>query len=159
MAYQDFADEQYFKTIDTSETPVMGTFQTADNIELQYIQVIIWIQDVTALGGSEQIRLNIYSEDTYTALLYQSNWRSISDITNLGSQNWTGLLRIDFNRENINKNLTYYVRAELQNYTRNADDFWIGLSHDFPFPIYDNGESKFFDHPLAMEIHGYKELT
>ncbi len=151
MAFKDFADTQYVKTIDTGEAPEMGTFQPAKNAELAHVRVLIYIQDVTALGGSEQIQCKIYSDPNFAALQYTSSLTSLSGITNIGTTNWLGFIRIDFNRENLNKNITYYPRVNLTNYTRSANAFFIGLSRDYPFPIYDNSQNFFYRHPLAMQ--------
>lgn len=159
MSFYDFSAEQYVKTIDTGESIRMGNFQVASALELAHIRVLLFIHGVTSLSGSEQIRLKIYSNQYYysSTLLYMSSWANINDITNLGSVDWIGWITIDFARENINKNFVYYVEAEFQNYTRNSETFYLGLSHDFPWPIYDNSEDLFYDHPLAMAIFGYKE--
>lgn len=161
MAFKDFANVQYIKTIDTGEAPRMGTFQVAVNGELQYMRVKPYIKGT--LSGTEKIRLKIYSDSAFSSLLYTSSWSNIYDVLDEDGSavtgDWIGWIRVDFNRENINKNMAYYVVAELTGYTRNADDFYIGLAHDFPFPIYDNGESLFYNHPLAFEIFTYTERT
>lgn len=155
MSFLDFAKTQYIKTVDTGEEIRMGSFKDARNEELKHFRLSIYIQG-TALITTEQVRVNIYSENTYTAKMFCSNWSNISDIENLqGDVGWIGWIRIDFNRENINKNLTYYPTIELNNYTRDAQDFYIGFCHDFPFPIYDNLEDLFYKHPLQMQIFGY----
>lgn len=161
MSFYDFSAEQYVKTIDTSETIRMGSFQVATSLELAHIRILLFIHGVTSLGGSEQVRLKIYTDQYYesSTLLYTSSWATVSDITNLGVADWIGWITIDFDRENLNKNQAYYVLAEFQNYTRNSETFYFGLSHDFPWPIYDNSENLFYDHPLAMAIFGYKERS
>ena len=159
MGFLDFADTQYIKTIDTSETPNMGSFSVTDNGELKYMRVKLFVNGT--LGGTEQIRLKIYSDAALTSVLYTSDWSEISNITDengvIATGDWFGWIRMDFNRESINKNLTYYVEAEFNNYTRNLDTYYLGLAHDFPFPVFDNGQSLFYNHPLAFEIFTYIE--
>ena len=161
MSFTDFAETQYIKSIDTSETPRMGSFKVATSGELKYMRVKLYVNGT--LGGSEQIRLNICGDAACTSALITSDWSDISDIVDedgvATTGNWLGWVRIDFSRENINKNITYYVSAEFNNYTRNAETFWLGLSYDFPYSIYDNSESLFYNHPLAMEIFTYIERT
>ena len=154
MSFEQFADLQYVKTIDISEEPRMGSFNVVNDLELQYIRVLLFISGSTV--GNERIRLKIYGDMGSNNILYTSNWSNINDISGLSTY-WLGYIRVDFNRENINKDTDYYVRAELDNYTRNGDTFFIGLCHDFPFPIYDNGQDLFYEHPLAMQIFGYQD--
>ena len=155
MAFFDFAETQYIKTVDTGEEIRVGSFKTAENLELQYMRPTIYITGTT-LVTDERIRVNIYSERTYSAILYQSSWSNISEISGLMVKDrWIGWIRVDFNRENINKNITYYPTIELDNYTRDGQNFFIGFAHDFPFPIYDNGASLFYRHPLQAQYFGW----
>lgn len=154
MAFADFAETQYVKTVDTGETPRLGAFSTAENGELKYMRVKLYIKGT--LSGSEQIRLKIYGDSSFSSLLYTSSWSSISNVTDENGAavtgDWIGVIRTDFNNENINQNMTYYLEAEFANYTRNSDSFYIGLLYDFPFPVFDNNEPLFYNHPLAFEI-------
>lgn len=158
MAFKDFASTQYCKTIDTGELVRLGSFQETTNGFLAHIRAMLVIRGVTNLAGTEKIRLKIFSDVGFSSLLYTSEWSNLSDITGLGSADWIGWIRCDFNKHPINKNLVYYVAAELTGYTRNADIFWCGLNYDFPFPVYDNSENLFYDHPLAMQIFSYKAV-
>lgn len=154
MAFKDFSEEQYIKTINTGETPRLGTFKVLTSGELVYMRVKLYINGL--FGGSEQVRLKINSDTAYSSALYTSDWSEISEVVDENDAaitgNWLGWIRIDFNNENINKNLTYYVSAEFANYTRNAGTFYLGLAYDFPYSIYDNSENLFYNHPLAMEL-------
>lgn len=156
MSFTPFSAKQFIKEIDTGETPKLGRFKDTRNQELTYIRVDLYIQGTANLGGSEQIRLKIFADADHNVLLYTSSWANLSDIdTIVGTKaNWRGQIRIDFNKENINKNLNYYVGAEMANYTRNGETFWVGLAHDFPFPRYATGASDFFDTNLAIELFG-----
>ena len=158
MAFKDFAETQYIKTIDTSESISFGSFSVVNSMELAHIRSALMITGVSNLSGNEQVRLKIYTDPAFTSLLYTSDYANLSDITDIGTTNWFGWIRIDFNRENINANLTYYVQLETLNYTRNAETFWIGFSHDFPFPVYDNAQTLYYKHPLAMQLFGYTRV-
>ena len=161
MSFYDFSENQYVKTVDTSELVRMGGIKPASNIELAHIRVLLFIHDVTMLSGSEAIRLNVYSSTYYysSTYMFSSSYKNISDITNLGANDWIGWVTVDFNRQNLNKNFYYYVEAEFSNYTRNGESFYFGLSRDFPVPIYDNSENLFYNHPLAMALFGYSEAN
>lgn len=157
MAFTDFADTQYIKSIDTGEEIRVGSFQTIRNEELVYYRPTIYING-TATISNEKMRVNIYSDSAYTSKLYSSEWASLSDISGLTDTGyWIGWVRLDFNNENLNLNKIYYPTIEMSDYTRNGETFWIGACHDFPFPIYDNSENFFYDHPLALQLFG-KEL-
>lgn len=151
MSLKDFAKVQYVKTIDTSEVIKIGSFKDISNGELAHIRLLFYIKGL--LSGTEKFRTKVYSDAGFTQLLYTSSW---SDFSTASVGNWLGWIRSDFARENINKNLTYYVSCELTGYTRNADTFYIGVARDWPWPIYDNSENLFYNHPYAMQLFTYK---
>lgn len=157
MSFVDFSKVQYIKTTDTSEEIRIGSFKTVNSLELKYIRLTIVIKGLTNILG--EIAIKIFSDPGYTSLLYISDYSDLSDIEIINTSNdqWIGWIRIDFNRENINNKLTYYPTIVTRNYTRTANDYYIGFAYDFPYPIYDNGESKFYRHPLQMQIFGWHE--
>lgn len=162
MSFLNFANIQYFKTFDSAEEVRMGTFQVDNNCELKYIRVLFLMYAVASRGGTERIRTKVYSDIEHTTVLYTSDWVSVNltNISNLAdSHSWLGWLRTDFSKQNMNKNIPYYLSCQIDNYTRNADAFYCGLSYDFPHPIYDNGETSFRYHPLAACIFGYHART
>jgi hypothetical protein len=152
MAFNEFADTLYCKTFDTDEIVRMGSFQVAESLELQYIRLLIYINGTIA--GTERIRLRVYSDSGFSNVLYTSDYSSMSSITGLSTR-FLGWVRFSFDREHINKNITYYLTAEIDNYTF-AEPFYIGAMYDFPHPIYDNSENLFYDHPIAFQLFGYK---
>lgn len=152
MSFYDFAKQLYCKTLDDGEIARMGSFSLLVSNELKYMRVLLFING--DIAGTERLRLKIFSDPLHTSLMYTSEWSSLSDISNIGTY-WLGWLRITFNRESLNKNLTYYLSAEVDGYTRVGGSFYIGLMFDFPWPIYDNNEDIFYDHPLAMQLFGY----
>ena len=162
MSFQKFANTLYVKTFDTAEICRMGTFVLASNMELKYLRVLFLMYGVAGRGGSERIRIKIYSDVEHTSVLYTSEWSDITlaNISGLaGSHSWLGWIRTTFARENLNKNISYYVSCEIENYTRNGDTFYCGLSYDFPHPIYDNSQNSFRYHPLALQVLGYVDRT
>jgi len=152
MAFQDFAADQYIKTVDTGEEIRVGSFQTIKNLELKYIRLTIYIDG--AIPTNEQVRVNIYSDIGTTSKIFSSEWSNLSEINGVSSR-WLGWVRTDFDRQNINKELIYYPTIELNNYTRVPGSYYIGFCYDFPFPIYDNSEDLFYNHPLQMQLFGY----
>jgi hypothetical protein len=162
MSFLDFNEDQYIKTVNTGESPLIGYFNTQENGELFAIRSLIYINDIAAMAGNEQIRLGIYSDEDCTLQMYLSSWTNIAEIslhddTYGTTQGWYGFLAIYFNRENINKNINYYLKAEFNNYTRSGTRY-LGLGHDYPFPVYGAAQSKFQDHPLAFQIYMYEGI-
>jgi hypothetical protein len=147
MSIYDFAKQQYFKTFNTGEINTMGAFKVSENGELKYIRSLFYIHGV--LTGTEKIRLKICTDSNYSNVLYTSGWSTLLQ------SNYYGWIRFDFARENLNKTCTYYVYAEIADYTRNADSFYICQAYDYPWPVYDNSEGSFYNHPLAMQIFCY----
>jgi len=152
MAFKDFANTLYINPFNTDDIIPMGNFDVETSIELQHIRVLAVIKGT--IIGTEKIRLKVYGSEKSNKVLYTSEWSNISDISNLG-QYWLGWLRCDFQRNPINANQGYHVKAEISGYNRTID-FYIGLSYDWPWPIYDNGADKFYNQGLAMQIFGYK---
>ena len=151
MAYQDFAKDQYLKTVDTGEEIKMCSFQSARDEQLRYIKIGVYWEGQTPT--TEQVRATIYSDSDYSSQLYQTSFTDLVDVTNKGT-NWIGWIRTDFPTiVNINKNLTYYLACDFANYTRNGDISFMSILYDFPFGIYSN-QSLFFDNSLQMILLG-----
>lgn len=152
MAFKDFSNIQYIKTIDTGEEARMGGFKTAVNTELEHIRPTIYINAGTIT--TEEVRINVYSDPGASSKIFSSSWAKLSDIEGL-STSWIGWIRVDFDRQPLNKYIWYYTTIELRNYTRVVGGYYIGFSYDFPFPKYDNSEIYFYRHPLQLEIFGF----
>lgn len=153
MSGGDFAATQFIKSFDTNEQIKKGGFKINQDGEWGYMGHVIYIHG--GLAGTEKIRTKLYSDDTHSNLLYTSDWTDISETQKLsGSDGWFGYIRNKFNDENLNGALWYYAGVELTDYTRNAETFYIGLTRDFPFPIYKITPTPayFYEHPLATQI-------
>jgi len=151
MAFKNFSEYLYIKTYDNAENARFGSFQTQDNMELGHIRTVAYIRGT--LSGTEKMRLKVYSDVGYRNLMFVSDWSNFSDIEI--QKDFLFYLRFDFDRQNINKNNRYHVTGEIADYTRNGNDFYFGIAHDFPHPVYDNSEDLFYNHPLVMQIFGY----
>lgn len=151
MSIYQFPNQLYIQPFTQGEDLRMGSFQLVESMELQYIrtQLHIYNQAIT----TQRVRIKIYGDQDYTDLLYTSSWADLSGAN--ASNYWLGYIRVSFNRENLNKNITYYAAIEIGNYTFSSSSF-IGPTFDFPWPVYDNGAPNFFNHPLTMQIFGYK---
>lgn len=159
MSFLDFNEDQYIKVIDTGEKVSIGSFQVLESGEIYAIRILIYINDILSMIGSEQIRVNIYSDYDEKQLLYQSAWTSIEDISFYDStygtkQGWYGWLAVYFNEENISNKLTYYLEAETNNYSKSYPRY-IGLGYDYPFPVYGEQKDAFNKHPLGFQLYMY----
>jgi hypothetical protein len=151
MAFKDFSDTQYIKTVDTGEEIRIGSFFPPKNLELAYMRATIFISG--AVPTNEEMRINVYSDDAYSSKLFSSEWSKLSDIEGVTSY-WIGWLRVTLDRQPLNKFIKYYHTIEFRNYTR-TPTYFLGAAYDFPFPIYDNGETYFYNHSLQFQLFGY----
>jgi hypothetical protein len=144
----------WIKTWDTGESVKCGATVVQDHTNILYLRILLYKHGTA--GGSEQVRAKIYSDANYTKLMYTSAWASVADVPNMGT-NWWGWFRLTFAREALNKNATYYVALETQNYTRNADTFY--LSNSLDWPVAQNTQSAPGMPGAAMQIYGYRDLS
>ena len=151
MSITQFPRDLYIKTADTSEEVQLGSFSPAANMELDSIKV--WLHIKGTPGGSETIQIKIYGDSAYSNLVYTSTAHALSGITAIDFLGW---IKCDFNRENLNKNTTYYPAVVLGNYTRNADTYYIGFVHDWPDGTY-HTTTDINTAPLATQWFGYQE--
>lgn len=158
MSTQDFPASQYFSIFQTNEEAIVGSF-TNITTELAHMQLTCFIKDGTGIT-TERFRVKIYADENKNALLYTSDWSNFSDISELPVANWRGLIRVNWNRENVNENTTYHWSIEMNNYTPTAS-FEIGFGYAWPWPRYGTtpAGSTFENFPIDMGLFGYKDFT
>lgn len=149
MSINQFSNQLYMQPLTDGETMKVGSFQVQSNMELTHIRTLLYFNNLIPVN--QQIRFKVYADSLYSDLLYTSSWALLSQVP--CTSNWLGYVRIDFAGENLNKNLTYYVLCETQNYTYSVSSY-LALTYDFPFPVYDNTLPAFTDHPFVMQIFG-----
>jgi hypothetical protein len=153
-AYPLLPATAYVKTWDTAEAVTCGSFDTQDHTDLGHIRLLLYKHGTH--GGTERIRLKVYKDSGLTLLLATSEWSALSDITNLSTY-WWGWLRFDFARQIVNKLSTYYLQLETENYTRNADTYY--LSHSLDWPVPQNTQLTAGRPSAAIQIFGYRDLS
>jgi hypothetical protein len=139
MSVEQFPNKQWVRILSTDETVLIGGFQFPNHCELVYGNLSVIKKG--AMSGTPRARLHFYSTVDMANIVYTSDWRTLSDITGLGGSNsWLGWVRFDFDRQNINKNITYYVGVEMDSYTADLTDetFWIGFALDGPVYTYES---------------------
>lgn len=163
MSILNFSEFKYIKSFDDDEEVRLGNFMTQEPGLLGKIRANIYIQDFTALSGSESMTMKIYSGIDYANILYTSDVALLSDIafdtTDPTKENFLGYLRFDFNSDSVNANIKYYPTITISNYTRVGDIFYSGLAYDYPDPVYDNASLVFFEHPIAMQVYTNRVRT
>lgn len=133
MSFQHFPDTAYIKIFNHGVREKIGSFKTVEDTQLQYI--VLTFMRVGAAAGSEQARILVYGSSLVNGTpLATSDWRSISDFTS--GTNAIGRLRFDFNQQHIDKDITYHMAVETQNYTRNGDTFYLAAKLDWPDDVY-----------------------
>jgi hypothetical protein len=132
MSFGALSNRLFFKTVDTAEIVHLGGFSTANDMQIKYARMMIFVKGITA--ATEQFRINILPVVGSGTAIATSDWFDLADITTL-TANWVGFFRFDFNGEFIDATSDYYAQFETQNYTRNSDTAYIGLALDWPLPI------------------------
>lgn len=137
MAFTQFAENQSVHVADTGERLDLGTILPSQNGELQYIRQVIYINGTPA--ASDEVFLGLHLSTDFTAAYATSNsiflLNIIDEVTDTPTGGLLADVRFTFDRVNINKNQTYYVSLQTNNYTRNANTYYIGAVRDYPFPI------------------------
>jgi len=152
MALTQFPKDLYIRAMDTSEEVYLGGYTVSDAMELEYARV--WLFKHGTQGGTEQFRIKAYSNALRETPRYTSDWASLSDITDITTDDWTGWFRMTFNRQNVEAGAVLYLTIEAQNYTRNANVFYVGTGLDWPETT--NTQT---DTPKAggkVELYGYR---
>lgn len=162
MAFLQFNDFQLVKIMDTSETVEIGQLTPKNNGEIQYIRLCVYKLG-TLTPSNLTLTCRLHTSSDLTAVYAASTavtLATVEDADNLNTTgDWLSWVRFDFSRQNINKNLSYYVSCIATNYTRNADTFYIGFPYGFPYPTYNPSSNinNFTDGPLAMQWFSYQE--
>jgi hypothetical protein len=94
--------------------------------------ITIFIRGV--LSGDEQFKLNIYPNNRLITPIVSSSWADLSGIGTY-SGNWIGNVYSDFDGHPLVAGQSYYVTIETNDYTRNADTFYIGVNLDWGSPV------------------------
>jgi hypothetical protein len=137
----------------TSELLQAGSFTVASAIELKHIQLTLLKKGAHA--GTEQFRVKLYPDSTYTTPIYTSSWFALTDIDGITSSSWMGWVRVDFaNRVHLSTQQTYFVGIESTGYTRNGDTLYLAFKTDWPDAVHASGGNEY----LAAQIRliGYR---
>lgn len=152
MSFNQFYSTVYEKQFDSTEKVKGGSFQIQSrDAEIAHMKVGLYFKGL--LTGTEQMRINVYGDSLYSALLFSSSY---SVLNTASPGNWIGLVRFDFSKQSIDHNLIYYWEMETTGYTYSAIKY-IAAFHDYPNPTYQLtvASTNFIAYPMKMELYGY----
>jgi hypothetical protein len=149
MAFQDFPETLYFKTVDTSEKVNLMNFTPGSDNQLKHGRVMLYIAGAVT---TEQVRLNVNPSETNGNPIFSSDWSDLSDITTHTGTDWIGWLRFDFSEKHLDSDVTYTMQLETNNYTRNGDTTYLAVAYDWPYPVNDQDND---NRPsIGVELYG-----
>lgn len=122
MSYLQFPAANVLKVVAATGED-LGSFTVAANTDITYIVLNMYIHGT--IVGDERMRLNLYASSYKNDPVTTSDWLYWSDIDGIGTGNYLGWLRFDFNGHHISSEYPYYMSIETANYTRNADTYYL----------------------------------
>jgi hypothetical protein len=150
MSFGDISERMYFKTIDTGEVVTIARFQLSEDMQLNYMRVLLFKKAMTIT--TEQMRISVLSSNSSATPIATSDWSDLADIDGISAGNWIGFLRFDFNGEFLDASSEYVIQIEAANYTRSGDISYLSLSLDWPNQINDHAVPS--DPAIGVEIYG-----
>lgn len=122
MSYLQFPNSNLLKTIDTGGEN-LGSFLLGEPTELKYIRLNTYIKGT--VSGSERMRLKVFASSLKNTALATSEWVDWADIDGIGTGNWLGWVRFDFNLQPLNDDYYHYLNIETSGYTRNGSTHYL----------------------------------
>ncbi len=135
MAFTQFPNIQYFRTLETDTISRLGYFQLQDATELKHMMFTILQAGVIA--SPYQMRIKLFGNNLLTNSIAVSDWATISvaTLSPTYTVNWLGNIYFDFAGNPLNPNVIYYMGVETSGYTRNGDTFYTGFNLDWYAPV------------------------
>lgn len=152
MAITQYPNAFWVRIAETNKELKLANISLAARIELKYIQ--LFLVKVGTAGGSEQMRVKVYADPTYTTAIATSSYVTLASMDGIGAGAWLGQARFDFARENLAASQTYYLAMQLTSYTRNGTTFYIGAKTDWPDAVGSGGGSK---KSARVNVFGYRQ--
>lgn len=144
MSLLNFSNNLFSIIWNTSEELPISNIEITDNLELEHIRVKCYKRN--SPGGAVTLRLY----NSSGAIVCESNTIQLSEITS----NFLGLIRFDFQRNNIQAG-NYILKAEISGpYLRFSYGLFFSMIYDFPVKIYSNTKKHFDEHSIAIEVFG-----
>jgi hypothetical protein len=122
MSYLQFPQANLLKVVAASGEN-LGSFQLGEPTELKYILLNTYIKGT--ITGSEKMRLKLYASSLKNTAVTTSDWVYWSTIDGIGTGNWLGWIRFDFDLQPLNDDYYYYMDIETSGYTRNGNTHYL----------------------------------
>lgn len=148
---KQFKNPKIFRRIEEGELTPIGSFQSPnDNFNLVGISLFFLLSG--ELFDNEKFEIQIYSTKTADNLLWSSEELTIPSSMKT-KEKWMGWIKFTFNKKPVSNAYRYYIFLKQKNYAPlEGNEMFLG--YDFHDPQYDNGEAKFYNHPLAFRVEG-----
>lgn len=146
MSFLNFSENLFAVIWNTPEALEISDIEFTEAMELEHIRVKCFKRN----SPSGSVKLQLKSANG--AIICESNTINLSDI----QQNFLGLIRFDFNRNNVQVG-KYRLSALIHGpYVRVSYGLFFSMIYDFPVRIYTNAKKHFDEHSIAIEIFGRK---
>jgi len=149
MPFLPFPKKMQVKIFQTDESVQLGSFELAENIDLEHIRIMFIKNGAVAAGATMQMSLGVNSFEASHYI--SSETVAVDDITAV--EYWAGWVRFDFGGQKIPANSARHVRIKLTNYTE-ADDIYLAYAFDDTLAVNDFNASD--DFGASMQILGNK---
>jgi hypothetical protein len=153
MSYGDFPSQLYFMILNAG-TNSLGSFQLGSECQLR--NLVFSLLKVGTLGGSERLRLKLYTDSGLTELYKTGSWASLASISGISASAWLGWLRLDFSDIWVAGSQTFYLAVETDGYTANYPTMYLGLKLDWPYAV---NEKSGLAHPVEFAAYVLKESS
>jgi len=152
MAFLDFPSQLQVKVLgsETNNAAQLGSFTMSGTTELNNIRLCL-VKHGPAVGG-EVLRVKLALSNDVTRSVIVSSDVALSDVST--DDYFVGWVKFDFERQNLDPNLTYFAFLEYENYVRDEETFYLAYSFDDVFGV--NNFNASDDFGAAMQILGYK---
>jgi len=149
MPFLPFPKKMQVKIFQTNESVQLGSFELAENIDLEHIRIMFIKNGAVSAGATMQMSLGANS--TEASHYIESDVVSVDDITS--AEYWVGWVRFDFGGKRILANSAKHVRVKLANYTE-ADEIYLAYAFDDTLLVNEFNSPENF--AASMQIVGNK---
>jgi len=125
MPFLPFPKKMQVKIFQTNESVQFGSFELAENIDLEHIRIMFIKNGAVSAGATMQMSLGVNSFEASHYM--ESAVVSVDDITS--AEYWTGWVRFDFGGQRLPANSARHVRVQLANYTE-TDEIYLAYAFD-----------------------------
>lgn len=129
MTYRGFPKQRKIMVAQTGTGLYLGGFKIATTGEIAHGRICLFKKG--AQSGAEEFRLRAYATAELNDPLFASSWVGIDSVVG-DAANWLGLVRFDFSRQNVQALTTYHFVFDTSAYTRDGDDYYLGVVADWP---------------------------